>query len=559
MRFTRSLRLIAAMLPLYGGEVTAQVLTPPKITTVSPTGVSLLDANYTYSHTDLKIGSLSLERSYVSGSETTSSYFGSNWTHNFDIRAVTTGTLTDPKVLIVIGRTKYVFLGQPSSSLVPDFDAQGTTLQYTDHFTFIDRHGTTYQFAPGVNGKIASITYANGYAVTVTNVSGKPKLIADNRGYALVLDYGATGITAACGFNLTASYVTAATTCAGAALRTSYGYSTFSGAFTLLSSFVDARNFTTTFGYDANVSLNCVRLPDSSTCQVSNSYDPGHAGRVVSQTMGDGAIWQFGCTCTYDGKDETQDPTNVENSTGITDPRGGSILYGFVGLGPDAIIDQNNQRTDLNYTSAHLNYVKLPEGNQVDFLANTRLEDAGHQFRPKPGSSANPIIPDGMTFPTDAECSSNLITCNLPKTVSDGNGNATTFTYDPVHGGVLTETKPAGSGGVSQVIRHHYAQRYAWIKNSGGGYSPTATPIWVLTDDHTCTSGATSGETCMAGAAKEVVTTYEYGPDSGPNNLLLRGKVVTADGKSLRTCFLYDFQGNKIAETSPRAGLATCS
>ena len=51
---------------------------------------------------------------------------------------------------------------------------------------------------------------------------------------------------------------------------------------------------------------------------------------------------------------------------------------------------------------------------------------------------------------------------------------------------------------------------------------------------------------------------YDYGPDSGPNLLLLRGKVVTADGISLRTCYAYDPLGNKISETSPRAGLTVC-
>jgi hypothetical protein len=55
-----------------------------------------------------------------------------------------------------------------------------------------------------------------------------------------------------------------------------------------------------------------------------------------------------------------------------------------------------------------------------------------------------------------------------------------------------------------------------------------------------------------------MVTTYEYGADGTANNLRVRGKVVTADGVSLRTCYGYDWQGNKISETSPRAGLATC-
>jgi YD repeat-containing protein len=59
-------------------------------------------------------------------------------------------------------------------------------------------------------------------------------------------------------------------------------------------------------------------------------------------------------------------------------------------------------------------------------------------------------------------------------------------------------------------------------------------------------------------AGDEVLTTYDYGPDSGPNNLFLRGRVVTADGQSLRTCYTYDRFGNRISETLPRAGLTSC-
>jgi hypothetical protein len=40
---------------------------------------------------------------------------------------------------------------------------------------------------------------------------------------------------------------------------------------------------------------------------------------------------------------------------------------------------------------------------------------------------------------------------------------------------------------------------------------------------------------------------------------MLRGVAVTADGQTLRTCYGYDRDGNKISETKPRAGLAVCS
>jgi hypothetical protein len=111
---------------------------------------------------------------------------------------------------------------------------------------------------------------------------------------------------------------------------------------------------------------------------------------------------------------------------------------------------------------------------------------------------------------------------------------------------------------VRPETRYAYAQRYAWVKNAVGGYERSSSPIWVLIQESTCLEGpaAADGSGCITG--REQLTVYDYGPDSGPNNLLLRGKVVMAEGVGLRTCFAYDDLGNKISETSPRAALASC-
>jgi hypothetical protein len=149
--------------------------------------------------------------------------------------------------------------------------------------------------------------------------------------------------------------------------------------------------------------------------------------------------------------------------------------------------------------------------------------------------------------------------------VIDANGNRTDYTYDATHGGVLTETASADTNGVRAVKRYAYTQRYVWIKNSSGGFVHASSPVWLLIEERSCRATATVGNACAGGAADEVITSYDYGPDTGlvGNNLWLRGKTVTAqdsDGviRSLRTCFGYDRDGNKTFETSPRAGLAGC-
>lgn len=117
---------------------------------------------------------------------------------------------------------------------------------------------------------------------------------------------------------------------------------------------------------------------------------------------------------------------------------------------------------------------------------------------------------------------------------------------------------------MSPQKRYEYAQRYAWVKNSSGSYVQAATPVWVKTKERFCKTTAASGASCAGGASDEVVTDYDYGPDSGPNNLQVRGVIVTATNssgvlESQRTCYGYDVNGRKISETKPAANMGACS
>lgn len=151
----------------------------------------------------------------------------------------------------------------------------------------------------------------------------------------------------------------------------------------------------------------------------------------------------------------------------------------------------------------------------------------------------------------------NPVTCNQPNWVKDAMGNQTDYTYDPVHGGLLTETSPPDANGVRPQKRSRYVQRVALVKNSAGGYSAAGPSLWVLDTSSYCRTSNATSTGCQA-ANDEVVTSYDYGATSGPNNLMLRGEVVTADGVSHRTCYSYDVLGNKISETTANAGLANC-
>lgn len=200
------------------------------------------------------------------------------------------------------------------------------------------------------------------------------------------------------------------------------------------------------------------------------------------------------------------------------------------------------------------------QGRNFSFLYDARGNTT--EKRQIAGSGLTDVV---LTQGFDSVCS-NPVTCNKPNWVRDANLNQTDYTYDPVHGGILSETSAAPvAGGVRPQKRYAYAQRYAWVKNSAGSYVRSASPIWVLNQISSCIKGAWSSAAgaCVntSGVAivnDQVITSYDYGPDSGPNNLLVRGQVVTADGQSLRTCYAYDVYGNRISETTPNASLGSC-
>ena len=243
-----------------------------------------------------------------------------------------------------------------------------------------------------------------------------------------------------------------------------------------------------------------------------------------------------------------------------TNPAGGQVMiqgyapYGEVQMFGDELNRYYNYGTGYPYRFWD---VSGPEGND-DWVSRDRRNNVLAYMR---GAKPNSQLPDQaiLTASYPVDCI-NPKTCNHPTWVRDGNGNQTDFTYAPEHGGVLTETAPAVNG-VRAQKRYTYQQRYAWISNGSGGYVHATAPVWLLTQTSFCKAGnpASSDTGCANGSSDEVVTTYDYGPDVGPNTLLLRGTVVDAGGLSLRTCYGYDAQGNKISETKPRAGLAGCS
>ncbi|HEX8064526.1 MAG TPA: hypothetical protein VF535_15095 [Allosphingosinicella sp.] len=555
-----ALPVLGALLATLAAAPAAAQYEPPKQMTLSPLGVDLSDGRFSFKATDLSIGPLSLERSFLGGHTIDgSNYFGPNWTHNYAIYVVEKDLAKSNGVYVVLGRGTVHFSFSTFGCWHTDCEGARLTV-VNGAFVYTDAQGNVYTFNPSVNAfpppgninyrnqRIARIDYADGHTLTYTYSGQQLVQIASNYGYSLVFEYsGSTNsISKACGYNRTVTHVTAASTCAGAALAVSYSY----GASGNVTNVVDVMN--RNWGYDygaAAMQLTCVRQVNSTACQIANSYSSGGRPREVSQqTTPDGAVWNYSYSPVDPDYVQLPGQPLPTSGGGYTGPEGIEVDAQFGG----GLLDyygQNGRLTYLQWDGIELSRLYYPEGNNVSYgwRAGQKVSEA---WAAKPGSGVATIGKDtGFPDWQSAECvaAQPRKLCNKPLWSKDFRGNQTDFTYE-LHGGVKTETGPA-AGGICPQVRYEYALRRAWV-NNGSGYSAESVSIHLPSRKAFCATGAASGWGCAI-AGDEVVTTYDYGPDSGPNNLLVRSETVTAGGVSRKTCYGYDWMGNKISTTRP--------
>ena len=149
----------------------------------------------------------------------------------------------------------------------------------------------------------------------------------------------------------------------------------------------------------------------------------------------------------------------------------------------------------------------------------------------------------------------NRKTCNKPEWIEDPRGNRTDFTYHAESGLVASVTKPTDKNGVRPQQRFEYVQKYAHFKQNGDQVEQADKPVWVRESESYCRNSAFLDGVCAAN--DEVTIHYEY----SHYNLLPIGNVITADGKSLRTCIARDVYGNEIGQYPPNLtqGHTTCA
>jgi RHS repeat-associated protein len=189
-----------------------------------------------------------------------------------------------------------------------------------------------------------------------------------------------------------------------------------------------------------------------------------------------------------------------------------------------------------------------PEGNQIAWDyggAYSPQNLLGVTVTPRSGAGESPLS-WSIGYPTNCTVATS-INCHRRSYEIDPQGNRTDYTYDPVHGGVLTKTLPAAANGVRPQIRYTYQQLSARVLDASGSLV-TETPIWRVVSTSQCRTQAS-----CAGTADEVVTSYTY-----DDNLLPVAETVRAgDNMVSRTVTrTYDHVGNLVAVDGPSPGPA---
>jgi RHS repeat-associated protein len=319
---------------------------------------------------------------------------------------------------------------------------------------------------------------------------------------------------------------------------------------TVTRTFTDRLSNVTTI-IENSTRLTSLTSPADSAQDVSVGYDTNN--RVSSLTRG-GGTWG------YSYSDALVGGVNQRTTT-VTQPGGGSRIY-VSNLDTKRVLsitDEGSRITSFQYDSlARPTRITRPEGNYTQLTYDTRGNVTETRHVAKSGTGLADIV-TSAAFPSSC---TNPVTCNSPTSVTDARGNATAFTYDSTHGGVLTATAPAVNitvGGTTYSrqpqARFTYGQRSAWYKNSAGNIVQAPSAVYRLTETSTCQTG-----TSCAGTADEVKTVIDYGTGSSSqaNNLLV-ASVTSGSGNGSVTAtsaFGYDVIGNLTSVDGPLSGNA---
>ena len=193
--------------------------------------------------------------------------------------------------------------------------------------------------------------------------------------------------------------------------------------------------------------------------------------------------------------------------------------------------DELTRETTFQYNAAHSPTQGLyPEGDGYIYTRDGRDNVTAVTQVVKPGQGSNRAV---YQADYDVICA-NPVTCNKPNWVRDAKNNQTDLSYDPTHGGILTETQPADANGVRPQRRYTYA-----TYNTGAG------TIYRLSQVSQCMTQAS-----CAGAPDEILSSTTY----WASTFLPQSQTVQSNGVSSTTSYVYNDAGLPIQVTNPTNG-----
>ncbi|WNC68730.1 RHS repeat-associated core domain-containing protein [Thalassotalea nanhaiensis] len=386
----------------------------------------------------------------------------------------------------------------------------------------------------------SEITYPDGEVISIdytqnpSNYDQRPNKATSSLGYEMAFTYQSNSNGS---LWAVIKRVTIAKTSAPSVILAENNYSSSNGTVTdALGRTWDYTGFTNSLYLPEHATNFSYKLPSNSAnnISVSSAYlpydDETHANFVTSVTR-NGETYNYSYTPTsgiqYDPKKQfTQiditGPDNYQRTIKLNASSGKSksvqVASDTGSLGNETLYEYNLNK--------QLEKITYPEGNSVNIYYDGNGNITSKHVHAKPGSGLASIV-------TTANYDLSLPGLNAfrPTYTVDANNNRTDYTFDSLHGGMLTKLEPAGQNGMRRLTTNTYT--------SIGGYDR-------LTKTSIC-----SGSEC--GTSKEFITEYTYW-----NNTHIVETVTERNyGNTLNktTTYTYDGAGNKLSEDGPLSGL----
>lgn len=279
---------------------------------------------------------------------------------------------------------------------------------------------------------------------------------------------------------------------------------------------------------------------------------------MISKVTTATGSWNYSYVCGW------SDPLSYVSKATVVDPLGRSSVANFYATATYeyqvshlttrvvSTVNSAGKTTSYEYyPNFRTKAVYAPEGNGKYYEYDDRDNITAIYDVNKSGVKTLQL---SAVYPSSCD---NAKTCNKPTSVSDALGRTKHFTYDGVHGGVLTEKAPAPSsapGAIRPEVRTSYSLLYAWYKNTSGVIAQDGGGIYLPTEISQCVTG----DAC-AGTADELKTTIVYGAAGVANNLRPTSETVGGDGVFATNVTSYDALGGVASVDGPLSGSSDLS